>query len=96
MTITNKTTFSSHGISFPTPSGNFTMIGGRGINLQPAADSVIISTTTQSNVIANGNGLPWIPPLFSNALAPNGSLFVSKTNGHISFKDASGNVHYLY
>jgi hypothetical protein len=97
MGITNKTTFHSHGISFDTPNGKFTMVAGQGIGLQPAGDSVIISTQPQPNIIANGNGLAWQPPSFSNANAPKNSIYFSTNAGKLVYKSANGsNVFALY
>lgn len=97
MAITNKTTFHSQGISFNTPDGKFTMIAGNGINLQPAGDSVVISSNERPNIIANGNGLPWLPPSFSNANAPNNAIYFSTDAGKLAYKSANGsNVFALY
>jgi hypothetical protein len=96
MVITNKTTFHTQGINIPTSQGNFTLIPGNGITLQPAGDSAIIAAPQPPNVIANGNALPWQPPLLSDATAPANSIYYSTTSIKLVYKDSNSVVHNLY
>jgi hypothetical protein len=95
--ITPKSGFSVFGINIPTPNGNFEIVAGNGIKIQPAANGATISSIRAPNVIANGNGLAWQPPAFSNAKAPNNSIYFSNDVGKLVYKSANGsNVFALY
>lgn len=93
--ITNKSTFSSRGVTIQTADGSFTLVAGQNINIRPAGNSAIFSAVVPANQF-NDNITPWQPPALPDASAPKNSVYFSTTGGKLSYKDSSGSVHALY
>lgn len=93
--ITNKTTFHTQGIKIPTPNGDFSLIAGNGIAIQPTGDSAVFSAPLPANTVVNGQ-TPWQPPLLSDAKAPNNSVYFSTTASKLVYKSSNGTIFNLY
>ncbi len=97
--MANSYTFSPYGVTVSSPSGEVTLNAGQNINILPQGNLITISAVIPplaSNVIANGNGLPWQPPSFADADAPNNSIYFSTDAGVLVYKDDAAVVNNLY
>lgn len=94
--MTNKAKFHPYGVVIKTSDGDIILNAGEGMTIFPNGDMVVFSSQPPAGIIANGNGVAWQPPSFSDANASNNSIYYSITANKLVYKDSGAVVHNLY
>jgi len=94
--MTSKASFNPYGVTLHFPDGDVVLNAGAGMTILPNGDLITFSAQIPSQLIANGNGLPWQPPTLTDGKAPNNSIYYSSDAAKLVYKSADSVVHPLY